>query len=265
MTIDKSRADALTAMVDDMRAEQTYLGSCREACDNSGRIRWDRLQRVIDHLAASPVEQHEAAPAGWDQLRHSLAIAMCGFGSRPDGKRDLDAAAHVLDALTEPGSPLTWLRTIAQPEPPAQPAPSAPLEGTGNGAALEFLREIVADDYWSESKASRAREILSRAPRTEVAGAVALSATMMFEAASRSGLRATWGRLNATDVLDALEAYTLDVVAQINAAPPAQVATRQTLTVRQRMDLLLVADDMEVSGDAKLANALRALLEGTKQ
>ncbi|MBR8426200.1 hypothetical protein [Burkholderia cenocepacia] len=59
---DKSPADALTAMADDMRAEQTYLGSCRESCDNSGRIRWDRLQRVIDHLAASPVEQPAAAP-----------------------------------------------------------------------------------------------------------------------------------------------------------------------------------------------------------
>lgn len=32
------------------------------------------------------------------------------------------------------------------------------------------------------------------------------------------------------------------------------------LTTRQRMDLLLVADDMAVSGDAELADALRALL-----
>ncbi|MCL4651594.1 hypothetical protein [Burkholderia multivorans] len=34
----------------------------------------------------------------------------------------------------------------------------------------------------------------------------------------------------------------------------------KVLTERQRMDLLLVADDMEVSGDANLADALRALL-----
>ncbi|MBR8294955.1 hypothetical protein KDW63_12250 [Burkholderia cenocepacia] len=39
-----SRADALTAIADDMRAEQAYLGSCRESCDNCGRSRWDRLQ-----------------------------------------------------------------------------------------------------------------------------------------------------------------------------------------------------------------------------
>ncbi|WP_241331149.1 hypothetical protein [Burkholderia cenocepacia] len=61
-TTEKSRADALTAMADDMRAEQTYLGSCRESCDNDGRIRWDRLQRVIDHLTASPSSQPAAAP-----------------------------------------------------------------------------------------------------------------------------------------------------------------------------------------------------------
>ncbi|KVQ85524.1 hypothetical protein WK07_04300 [Burkholderia multivorans] len=37
------------------------------------------------------------------------------------------------------------------------------------------------------------------------------------------------------------------------------------LTERQRMDLLLVADDMSVSGDAELADALRALLAPTQQ
>ncbi|WP_186166492.1 DUF551 domain-containing protein [Burkholderia gladioli] len=59
----------------------------------------------------------------------------------------------------------------------------------------------------------------------------------------------------------------IEMVVEIvrHSAPPAQVATRQGLTERQRMDLLLVADDMEVSGDAKLADALRALLKGGKQ
>ena len=48
-------------IADDMRAEQTYLGSCREACDNSGRIRWDRLQRVIDFFESrSPAMAAEA-------------------------------------------------------------------------------------------------------------------------------------------------------------------------------------------------------------
>ncbi|MBU9534762.1 hypothetical protein KTE49_30495, partial [Burkholderia multivorans] len=37
------------------------------------------------------------------------------------------------------------------------------------------------------------------------------------------------------------------------------------LTERQRMDLLIVADDMSFSGDAELADALRALLAPTQQ
>ncbi|WP_205169351.1 hypothetical protein [Burkholderia sp. LMG 13014] len=97
MTTDKRRADALTAMADDMRAEQTYLGSCREACDNSGRIRWDRLQRVIDHLTASPVEQHEAAPVyigcadpAW-RAKHEAAPA--------DAKDAMDTLVAVLNAI----------------------------------------------------------------------------------------------------------------------------------------------------------------------
>lgn len=40
----------------------------------------------------------------------------------------------------------------------------------------------------------------------------------------------------------------------------AQADARKGLTERQRTDLLLVADDMSVSGDAKLADALRTLL-----
>ncbi|MBB5414046.1 hypothetical protein [Paraburkholderia atlantica] len=40
----------LVRMANDMRAEQTFLGSCRETCDDSGRARWDRIQRVIDYL-----------------------------------------------------------------------------------------------------------------------------------------------------------------------------------------------------------------------
>jgi hypothetical protein len=69
----------------------------------------------------------------------------------------------------------------------------------------------------------------------QAAEPVALSGTMMIEAAARSGLRATMGRLNATDILDPLEAYTLDVLRQIGAAPqlPAQADAREGLTDEQ--------------------------------
>lgn len=39
-------------LADDLRAEQTKLGPCREATGEGGPARWDRLQRVIDYLAA---------------------------------------------------------------------------------------------------------------------------------------------------------------------------------------------------------------------
>ncbi|EGD06621.1 hypothetical protein B1M_00545 [Burkholderia sp. TJI49] len=55
--------------------------------------------------APSPADER----AAWDDTRHSLAVAMCGFAIR-SGSRDLDAAIRVLDAITEEGSPLSWLR-----------------------------------------------------------------------------------------------------------------------------------------------------------
>ncbi|KVX62741.1 hypothetical protein WT33_15805 [Burkholderia stagnalis] len=65
-------------------------------------------------LAASPVEQPAAAPADeratWSNARDSLAVAMSGFAGR-SGNRDFNTAIGVLDAITEPGLPLAWLRT----------------------------------------------------------------------------------------------------------------------------------------------------------
>ncbi|MBR8043139.1 hypothetical protein KDW40_01940 [Burkholderia cenocepacia] len=51
--------------------------------------------------------------AAWDSTRHSLAVAISAFVKRPAGNRGLDAAVQMLDAITEPGSPLAWLRVPA--------------------------------------------------------------------------------------------------------------------------------------------------------
>ncbi|MBW5284196.1 hypothetical protein [Burkholderia gladioli] len=48
--------------------------------------------------------------AAWDSTRHSLAVAISAFVKRPAGNRGLDAAVQMLDAITEPGLPLAWLR-----------------------------------------------------------------------------------------------------------------------------------------------------------
>jgi hypothetical protein len=60
----------------------------------------------------------QAEPTEWARTRSNLATAMAAFGTRPDGKRGMDAAAQALDAITEPGSPLSWLRDAA-PTPAA--------------------------------------------------------------------------------------------------------------------------------------------------
>ncbi|MCA8214513.1 hypothetical protein LGN20_11430 [Burkholderia cepacia] len=195
---DNSRADALTDLqiMEALEAagvkwqEQRSLANDREILTYGSTPAAEIIAGVRAILAASPVEQHEAAPATWDQLRHSLAVAMCGFAGRAEGHRDLDAAVHALDAITEPGSPLAWLREAAQP------APSAPLEGTGNGADeraafLTWWCEEVPENMregWKESvdeclRNGQANDKLygawegfqfgvkfSRAPRTEVAG-----------------------------------------------------------------------------------------------
>jgi hypothetical protein len=51
---------------------------------------------------------------------------MAAFGTRPDGKRGMDAAAQALDAITEPGSPLSWLRDAAPTPAAAQGEPTVP-------------------------------------------------------------------------------------------------------------------------------------------
>lgn len=147
MITDKSRADAQTRIAQFLKDVVTAAGLLsygRTDKKLATRImdRADELRTHIHRLAASPVEQPAAAPipdrcyapscgkwdgnpectcakpapspaderAAWDDTRHSLAVAMCGFATR-SGSRDLDTAISVLDAITEAGSPLSWLRT----------------------------------------------------------------------------------------------------------------------------------------------------------
>jgi hypothetical protein len=67
---------------------------------------WDAWQA----RASLDANAGQAEPTEWSRTRSNLATTMCAFGTRPDGKRGMDAAAQALDAITEPGSPLSWLR-----------------------------------------------------------------------------------------------------------------------------------------------------------
>jgi hypothetical protein len=82
-------------MACDLQAEQTFLGSCYESCDDSGKARWKRLQRVIDHLTApTPVADSEVQRADfhawlkkeWPQLTVDFA-PLNGFYKGDDGEQ----------------------------------------------------------------------------------------------------------------------------------------------------------------------------------
>ncbi|KVP84503.1 hypothetical protein WJ95_20270 [Burkholderia ubonensis] len=119
----KSRADALTDDAARKIAHRIYcrLGLCGSnplcfnGADATTQQRWiSAIKDACPLFAASPVEQPAAAPADeratWSNARDSLAVAMSGFAGR-SGNRDFNAAIGVLDAITEPGLPLAWLRT----------------------------------------------------------------------------------------------------------------------------------------------------------
>jgi len=153
-TTDKSRADALTgpystrhrSVGDWLRCE--LMDYCKERgippADN------DRLFAIVDQDRAAwdrPVEQHEAAPAGYCERAGGC---VCG-GDLP----------RVREGCSE------WVSIKPQ---------AAPLEGTGNGAD-DFAHELWAAAQLAPSEGisdgvQRIVAALSRAPRTEVAGTV---------------------------------------------------------------------------------------------
>ncbi|WP_176016625.1 hypothetical protein [Burkholderia sp. BCC0398] len=156
----------------------------------------------------------------------------------------------------------------------SHPAPSAPLEGTGNGAFERAAYAYPTIDHWLTEIAGdrEVGHIVSEMTHMEVARQAWCAArASASQPAAAAGQEAVAIVTETHEAREKPDLYTIKAKARLNigdrlyTAPPAQVATRQGLTERQRMDLLLVADDMEVSGDAKLADALRALLKGDKQ
>ncbi|WP_334004257.1 hypothetical protein [Burkholderia cepacia] len=122
---------------------------------------------VDGNAATAPAPSPADERAAWDDTRHSLAIAMCGFATR-SGSRDLDAAISVLDAITEAGSPLAWLRTaISASTPDEQPAPEPADERStdysegyddGINAGRELLEDMRSKVERLEARAASANE-----------------------------------------------------------------------------------------------------------
>lgn len=157
MTTDKSRAAALT--------EHLYILSVNEEAMEEAIERFDgsstgealtcvlHAQKQLRALLVTPVEQHEAVPAG---------TCACGYS--------METSCNVLD-------PMCCRNT-------SQPAQSAPLEGTGNGADAWMTDDgrVISDEQKQQALrdggacASSVRpysiDLYRRAPRTEVAGTV---------------------------------------------------------------------------------------------
>ncbi|KVU18256.1 hypothetical protein WK64_07645 [Burkholderia ubonensis] len=109
--------------------------------------------------AGAPADER----AAWNNARDSLAVAMSGFASR-SGNRDFNAAIGVLDAITEPGLPLAWLRTAraAAASPAAEDDNSITLDRRDlfdfvRGAIKSTLQDYKAGEgmtpswYWQEA------------------------------------------------------------------------------------------------------------------
>jgi hypothetical protein len=200
-TTDNSCADALTDHLYILSVNEESMEEAIERFDGSSTGEALKCvlhaQKQLRALLVTPVEQHEAAPAEpepplsvGDRLTRKKAahiIARDGFyatgyvlgGGMADGRR----------CIVEMGA-VRWLTTGEAwklMHPDAQPAPSAPLEGTGNGAKLELasdgralyerLHTLMPEwypDAWGDllPKYQSAYAEAARAPRTEVAGAV---------------------------------------------------------------------------------------------
>ncbi|WP_175969638.1 hypothetical protein [Burkholderia sp. BCC0322] len=224
-TTDNSRADALTG--DKRQALGEALTEYFAELDrNIGIDTPDRILSLIDYhndrfiddlidraivpaIFASPVEQHEAAPAGAAMLDWAVRRWDAEVKNRPltnVHRRSLDDTWRQVvrhcggDDVSLLGPRHDDLLAASAP------APSAPLEGTGNGADNEYqvsidVRDLFAylraawregqhydredtpdqADSWSAAsdyanktidRWTSMRPIVSRAPRTEVAGAM---------------------------------------------------------------------------------------------
>ncbi|WP_212645694.1 hypothetical protein [Delftia sp. PE138] len=103
----------------------------------------EQMRAYVDADRAARAEQHAAvAGPAWDKTRDSLATLLLGLARRPF--LDFDVACIALDAATEPGMPLAYMR--GAPAAPALEAPAAPPVPVDEfrGDTPSLVRNIVA-------------------------------------------------------------------------------------------------------------------------
>ncbi|WP_239009675.1 hypothetical protein [Delftia lacustris] len=101
------------------------------------------LAQIEEPAVAAPAAG--AVPA-WDKTRDSLATLLLGLARRPF--LDFDVACIALDAATEPGMPLAYMR--GAPAAPALEAPAAPAVPAGFALVpIEPTQEMLNAGRWS--------------------------------------------------------------------------------------------------------------------
>jgi|GEM_PF-2821860 len=105
-------------------------------------LAWAAMVRAaeVQNARAGAAPAAVAGPA-WDKTRDSLATLLLGLARHPF--LDFDVACIALDAATEPGMPLGYMR--GAPAAPALEAPAAGLpEDTFQGDTSSLVRNILA-------------------------------------------------------------------------------------------------------------------------
>ncbi|VWB16449.1 hypothetical protein BLA14095_00481 [Burkholderia lata] len=156
-TTDKSRADALTGRqrrIIDEAAKHLTAWLDTDSCDcdgyghSCGRPNVQRTRdELLELLAASPVEQHEAAPA--DDARECLMDVVSHHDNIVAGfAAQRLAAIEAADSDTAAywGREIEVARRMKAQAERALATPSAPLEGTGNGATEAEIRKSMTSE-----------------------------------------------------------------------------------------------------------------------
>ncbi|WEM00999.1 MULTISPECIES: hypothetical protein [Delftia] len=133
--------EAWAAMVRIAEVQHARAGSqCLQQIEEGPQSVDIAINHGTEDLAMHPLSTAPAALAGpaWDKTRDSLAALLLELARRPF--LDFDVACIALDAATEPGMPLAYMRHA--PAAPALEAPAAPADGATPGPWFVRKREV---------------------------------------------------------------------------------------------------------------------------
>lgn len=174
----------------------------------------------------------------WENARHSLAVAICSFVTRPDNNRGLNAAAQMLDVITEPGSPLAWLRTISQL--------------TTIGDELRAFQKATscqtAADLLDKAILEKARATVAQAGASEPV-AYTHPARLKKLASGKAECETVWAKSLLSD--GDIPLYTASVVEQVGSLPAADLDEAfETWRKREYSWTSAISDGIAMSRDA---------------